>query len=680
MKNLSLDEPFHSFLVERLVKLLKRVDFLFILIFVLAFAVRFHNTTGFIMNDEVGGGYRGYGYLAWGYFDSATMVHRYLSRADFTGLYNWMVNTNGNYPVLPFLMSASMLLLNSPTLVAARFPVEVLGALLAAVIYLFGRDLFSRFAGLVSGLFVALDPLLITYSRVAYLDVPMVLFVTISVFTLYRGLTRQSRVFMIFSGVACGLAILTKVTAWLLLPLVLILFLIWKIQSGERLTLTIKNLGVFLSSFIIVLLASFPWVGYEILTGKYFSWYFSVSSSVFSNVSRFGPTSIIVFMVGKLSVVELLAFGLGTIVVAWQIVRAKQRFPRILALSWFLLAFIGLQQMPVILNHYIVFLVPPVLLIAGYGVSSCPRIISKFFSMLKKSAPFSKPKLSARIVSAALLLLVAGAQLACALQYYPYLSLYSNPLVGGLLQTFEAHGEEGIPAAVDFLKNHVPDGSAIAVAGQVHLFAYYLPQFKIVGLGELYPYSDEPLAFLYLSGIKYLVVQTDYRQMFDQTDPVLQRLPSLRVDFVSKTVGYDLIWIYDLSDMYEALFPNILDKEWTYYQGNVSNRNGRFILSIAPNYTYAYAISEIGEVDVGSKIVLALEVSDFSVEGMRVEIWSNETQIGDLYPPKLGGIWTRDISDLIGESQSPLRLILVAVGKSRQFLELQSILLLREYQ
>jgi len=628
------------------------------------------------MNDEVGGGYSGYGYLAWGYFDTAEAFYGYLLRYDFIGLFDWGMNTNANYPVVPFLMSVAMLLLKSPTLVVARLPVEVCGALLAAFIYLLGRDLISKFAGLVSGLFVALDPVLITYSRVAVLDVPLELFFVVCLFSLYQGLARHSKLAMAFSGIACALAVLSKITGWLLLPFALFLLVIWRFLNGEGYNLLTRNFAIFILSFAFVLLVAFPWVGYGVLTGKYYAWLSSVSTT-FSDGSHFGPTSITVFMLGKLTLVELLTFGLGMITAIWQFFRARNRFPVIVVLSWFFVVFSSLELISVKLNHYMVLLIPSILMLSGYGVFGCRRVVNELISKSGKLVSSHMFINTSAISYLTLLLLVGGAQFLTVFQYYPYFSLHSSPLISDPLQTFEVHGEEAIPAAVDFLRSHVPDGSVIGVAGQVHLFTYYLPEYKIVGLGEFYPYSDEPIAFLYLSGIKYLVVQMGFQQISGKTDPVLLRLPSFQEESVSRVKGYDLIWIYDIGGIYQPLFSNVLDGEWECHQGYLSNGNDRFTLSIAPNYTYAYAVKEIGEVDSMSRLILAWEAFDFNVNSFRIEMWSNQSNIANLFPPKQKGIWTYDISRLVGKIQSSLRLVLVVNGEAPQFLELKSLLFLR---
>jgi hypothetical protein len=660
----------------RLSRALGRFDTLCVFVFIFAFALRINTSLTFVMNDEVGGGYRGYGYLAWGYFDTAQIFRGYLSNLDFVGLFNWSVKYDANYPLVPFLMASSMLLFNSASLEVARFPIEVLGALLAVVLYLLGRDLFSRTAGLVAGLLAAVDPVLLTYSRVAYLDVPFEFLFALSMLMFYRGLTKRSRPMIAVSGIACGLAIVARILGWVFLPLAAVMLVYWKFSSREKWRSIVKTSAIFTIALSSALMLAFPWVGFEISTGKYFSWFASVSPRFFGGTNQ-TPTSLFALTLGKLTIVELITFIIGIAVVVSYFTEDERKSSRLILILWLLAAFLSLEFLKAELVHYLVFFIPPLLLISGYGVWMFKRIFGQI--LLESSASWVTPKrlvLRKNILGVILLVLVVGTQAFIVVPYYPYFSMYSSQLISDPLKAGLFQGEEAIPDAVDYLRHNVPTGDTIAVAGQVHLFAYYLPEYRIVGMGEFYPYSHEPLAFLYLSGIRHLVVQIGFQQRFGNTDPALLMLQQFKEERSFEIRGCNEILVYDLKDAYTCIFPDLLGGEWKSYQGDAFDSADGFVLSIASNYTYVYAIKEIDNSGPRSHVVFACDVSDFTAESFRVELWSNVTHIANIYPARQKGIWTFDVSGFFQNINGKLKLILVATGRSPEFIKLRSLLFL----
>ena len=102
---------------------------------------------------------------------------------------------------------------------AARLPTVLLTMLLVVVAYLFARDLYGRPAGLLAAVLCAFSPNLLAHGRLATTDLGLACFVLLSVYA-YRRFTRAPTVpKLLFAGTALGLALVTKFSAVLLLPL-----------------------------------------------------------------------------------------------------------------------------------------------------------------------------------------------------------------------------------------------------------------------------------------------------------------------------------------------------------------------------------------------------------------------------------------------------------------------------
>ena len=106
---------------------------------------------------------------------------------------------------------------------AARLPtVAVLGALLAAV-YGLCRSLAGATAARLALMLSALDPNLIAHGSLATVDLPLALATVLSVWAALRLADRPSAVRALLLGCALGLALATKFSALLLLPVLLAL-------------------------------------------------------------------------------------------------------------------------------------------------------------------------------------------------------------------------------------------------------------------------------------------------------------------------------------------------------------------------------------------------------------------------------------------------------------------------
>lgn len=102
---------------------------------------------------------------------------------------------------------------------AARIPVVFVLMLLVIGSYLFARDLYGERAGLLAATLSAFSPNLLAHGRLATTDLGLACFVLLTVYAYHRFTRNPTPGRLALAGVVLGLALLTKFSAVLLLPL-----------------------------------------------------------------------------------------------------------------------------------------------------------------------------------------------------------------------------------------------------------------------------------------------------------------------------------------------------------------------------------------------------------------------------------------------------------------------------
>ena len=102
---------------------------------------------------------------------------------------------------------------------AARLPVVFVMMLLVVGAYLFARDLYGRPAGFLAATLCTFSPNLLAHGRLATTDLGLACFVLLTVYAYHRFARAPSPINLILAGVVLGLALLTKFSAVLLIPL-----------------------------------------------------------------------------------------------------------------------------------------------------------------------------------------------------------------------------------------------------------------------------------------------------------------------------------------------------------------------------------------------------------------------------------------------------------------------------
>lgn len=125
----------------------------------------------------------------------------------------------------------------SPSLLMflSRLPFVFVSALLGIVIWRWSRRLYGAEAGILSLFLYAFAPLVLAHCRLATPDITLALTTTGALVAFHRFLLRPSRAAAILSGLTLGLALLSKFTALLLIPIFLFLLYMHQRERADAL-------------------------------------------------------------------------------------------------------------------------------------------------------------------------------------------------------------------------------------------------------------------------------------------------------------------------------------------------------------------------------------------------------------------------------------------------------------
>jgi len=118
----------------------------------------------------------------------------------------------------------------------ARLPFILLGGLLGALIFIWGRELAGGAAALFALFLYAFDPTLIAHSALVTTDVGMAAFSLLFLFALWRYVQAPGRLRLVWCGLALGAALGSKFSAVALVPVGAVLLLAGMWRRGETVT------------------------------------------------------------------------------------------------------------------------------------------------------------------------------------------------------------------------------------------------------------------------------------------------------------------------------------------------------------------------------------------------------------------------------------------------------------
>ncbi|MFC1838820.1 glycosyltransferase family 39 protein [Thermodesulfobacteriota bacterium] len=112
-----------------------------------------------------------------------------------------------------------------------RCAIIFFGCVLGYLIFKFGSELYGRAGGLFSLLLYVLNPNILAHSGLATIDIGASCIILLSIYCFWKYLKRRDIYSLVFTGIALGLAQLSKFTALLLYP---IFFIIVSVIAANR--------------------------------------------------------------------------------------------------------------------------------------------------------------------------------------------------------------------------------------------------------------------------------------------------------------------------------------------------------------------------------------------------------------------------------------------------------------
>lgn len=156
-------------------------------------------------------------------------------------------------PLLPYFL-AIFYALNLGFLI--KFLLPLIGVLTIFLVYLLGKEMFDKKAGLISAAIISLIPIHATFSGRILNDVFVTLFITLAFLFFWKGFERGNKKYKVLWGIFLGLGLLTRYTMLWIIPIFPIY--LW-IKNKSLSFLRDKYLWYSIIGFFIVLI---PWFIY----------------------------------------------------------------------------------------------------------------------------------------------------------------------------------------------------------------------------------------------------------------------------------------------------------------------------------------------------------------------------------------------------------------------------------
>jgi hypothetical protein len=223
------------------------------------------------------------------------------------------------------------------------------------VIYFLGRELFDKWSGTVAAFLLAINGYAISLGRLALLDSTMTFFFILAMFWLVKWMKTVESKWIYLLASTTGLAILTKVTAILIISIAIFIILVTRQFRNLTLRTVVRTAIVFTVSVspAILQFLSAP----SLITS-----FLMQSSTRYSNVP-------ITYYLDKLASLAS-PFFIGLSIFGVIVALVKRKSPDLLCLIWTASVIVFFQAYPLKGFNYILPLVPVTSLLAGRGITS----------------------------------------------------------------------------------------------------------------------------------------------------------------------------------------------------------------------------------------------------------------------------------------------------------------------
>ncbi len=176
--------------------------------------------------------------------------------------HHWLIPTYGGHvwlekPPLCLWMIAFCYKMFGITEFSVRFFSALCGWGTVLTTYVIGSKLFNRWVGFLGGMFLLTSKHFIQHARLGFMDAPLVFFISLALLFFWLG--REKKGFFALSGLALGLAFLTKGPAAILVIPITWIYCVWAQE------LSILKKPSYWTGILICLLIVVPWHAYAIL-------------------------------------------------------------------------------------------------------------------------------------------------------------------------------------------------------------------------------------------------------------------------------------------------------------------------------------------------------------------------------------------------------------------------------
>lgn len=427
-----------------------------------------------------------------------------------------------------------------PVLAAYRAVAAVANAALVVIIALMVRGVFSCRVAWLSGVLLALDPFLLTESRVVRTEGLMAGFTTVALLSLVLCWHQPRLRSVAIIGALTGLALLSKITAMALLPVGAILIgyvaLTRLSTSRGRWTTWALVLGVWAASLALTIVVLWPalWVGPNEVAGKLLD-FTSLraiegddrTKSFLFGVSYEDPGLLFYPVVLLYRTSPLLWVGLVALL-AWACLGRPARRDRVaigvmLAYLAVYLALISVSKIKY--DRYIVPMLPALLIMSAYG-------LTEVWGWLVSRTPAAR-RLGGPALCGLTVLLVA-----LAAPHHPYYYTYYNPLLGGIQAAVKVvpvgTGYEGTEQAAAYL-NGQPAPEQIQLATAVSSKVRPILRGQTIAM-------DDQSGHWFLADYTFIYISQLQRGKHD--DEIIAYLQHRPLAHSFQLAGLDYGWIY----------------------------------------------------------------------------------------------------------------------------------------
>lgn len=418
-----------------------------------------------------------------------------------------------------------------------RLPIVVLTALSVVALFWLVRPL-DRSIAIIAALLLSFHPIYLGNSQLLHHDALVSVFIIVAVLLFLTALRSWSWKSIVISGVATGLAILSKSTAYALIPFVGLAMLIEIVSQRLPVRRAISGGIVWGLSALATVILLWPaiWVAPGEVWHTVFSWVdesanvSEVSNTLIPNFDdRFPDLGIFFYPVNwLLKSTPLTILGLVFFVYGWR-QQSSQK-----AIRWWvlqLLLWIGLFSMMLTLGdkrdgRYLLPIYFALSILAAIGLTTVYQILKdKYLLNLKISS------VHLNIYQVGFVVTLLG----FSLTYYPYYLAYYNPLVGGYWlapRLIKVGLGDGMEQAAAWL-NDQPNASRLRVATDLEqtFWPFFEGQVVNPNTPDLFT-ADYVLN--YIRSIQNGVPFPEYWQYYEARPPA----------YKLKIAGIDFLWLH----------------------------------------------------------------------------------------------------------------------------------------